>query len=146
MARQMSRAEWQAFVQRGTRTGKLGVTRKNGSPHVTPVWFVLDSVGDEDFVVFNTGRAGVKGSALRRDPRFALTVDEETAPYSFVFIEAEADLIEDLDEMLTWATKIGGRYMGAEQAEAFGKRNAVPEEYLVRGRITRVTALADLAD
>jgi len=35
--------------------------------------------------------------------------------------------------------------MGEDRAEEFGKRNAVPEEALVRGRITRVTALADIS-
>jgi len=29
----------------GTRTGKLGVTRRDGRPPVTPIWFVLD--GDD---------------------------------------------------------------------------------------------------
>jgi hypothetical protein len=29
----------------GTRTGKLAVTRSDGRPHVTPIWFVLD--GDD---------------------------------------------------------------------------------------------------
>ena len=36
------------------------------------------------------------------------------------------------------ATLIGGRYMGAERAEEFGRRNAVPGELLVRFRPERV--------
>ena len=142
----MSRAEWHEFALAGTRTGKLAVTRQNGAPHVTPIWFLLDSAGDQDYVMFTTGRDSVKGKAFRRDPRFALTVDDQTPPYSFVFLEGAAELVEDLDELLRWATRLGGRYMGADRAEAFGKRNAVPEEYLVRGRITRVTALAAVSD
>jgi nitroimidazol reductase NimA-like FMN-containing flavoprotein (pyridoxamine 5'-phosphate oxidase superfamily) len=45
----MSEAQWREFALAGTRTGKLTVTRADGRPHVTPVWFVLD--GDE--VVFH---------------------------------------------------------------------------------------------
>ena len=141
----MSRDEWHEFALAGTRTGKVAVTRANGAPHVTPIWFVLDSEGETDFIVFTTGSTSMKARALRRDPRFAMTVDDQAPPYSFVALEAEATLSEDLDELLTWATRLGGRYMGAEAADAFGKRNAVPGEYLVRGRITKVTALAEMA-
>jgi hypothetical protein len=37
----MRREEWRAFVLEGTRTGKLAVTRTDGRPHVTPIWFTL---------------------------------------------------------------------------------------------------------
>jgi PPOX class probable F420-dependent enzyme len=140
----MSRDEWRQFVLKDTRTGKIGITRASGAPHVTPVWFVLDEIDGTDYVVFNTGRDSLKGKALRRDPRFALTVDEEVAPYGFVLLEAEAELSEEPGELLDWAIRIGTRYMGPEQGEEFGRRNGVPGEYLVRGRITRVTAQADL--
>src|SRR5205823_11106010 len=102
----MSRDEWHEFALAGTRTGKVAVTRANGAPHVTPIWFVLDSEGETDFIVFTTGSTSVKARALRRDPRFAMTVDDQAPPYSFVALEAEATLSEDLDELLTWATRL----------------------------------------
>jgi PPOX class probable F420-dependent enzyme len=111
-----------------------------------PVWFVLDSDGEHDYVVFTTASDTVKGRVLRRDPRFSMCVDDENPPYAYVTINGEATISEDLDEMLVWSTKLGGRYMGADLAEAFGKRNAVPGELLVRGRITKVTALGGIAD
>jgi PPOX class probable F420-dependent enzyme len=138
----MTDGEWRAFVMEGTRTGKAGVTRRDGTPHVTPIWFVLD--GDD--VLFNTARDTVKGRALARDPRVSICVDDQAPPYSFVHLQAEATLIEDLDEMRRWATAIGGRYMGAGRAEEFGARNAVPTEYLVRARVTKVVAQRALAD
>ncbi|WP_433479443.1 PPOX class F420-dependent oxidoreductase [Spirillospora sp. CA-142024] len=133
---QMTDSEWRAFVMEGTRTGKAGVTRKDGTPHVTPIWFVLD--GDD--VLFNTGRHSIKGRVLARDPRISICVDDQVPPYSYVQIRAEATLVEDLDEVFRWAAAIGGRYMGADRAEEFGRRNAVPTEYLVRARITKVVA------
>jgi hypothetical protein len=60
-------------------------------------------------------------------------------------IQAEARLTEDLDELRRWATVIGGRYMGADRAEEFGERNAVPGEFLVRARITKVVAQRDIS-
>lgn len=141
----MSRDQWWEFCSEGTRTGKIAVVRADGSPAVVPIWFVLDTDGEHDYVVFNTGAGTAKGRALRRDPRFSLCVDEEAPPYAYVTIFAEAELSDDVDAMLPWSTRIGGRYMGQDAAEAFGKRNAVPGELLVRGRITKVVAHGDVA-
>lgn len=138
----MTREEWRAFLQYGTRTGKLGTGRKDGRPHVVPVWFVLDG---ED-IVFTTGARTVKGRALRRDPRACLCVDDENPPYAFVMVDGDATLSDDLEEMLPYATAIGGRYIGADRAEEFGRRNAVPGEMLIRLTPTRVLAEDRVAD
>jgi PPOX class probable F420-dependent enzyme len=138
----MSRAEWLAFALQGTRTGKLATVRADGSPHVAPVWFVIDSA---DRIVFTTGADTVKGKALRRDPRFSLCVDDERPPFSYVVFHARASLSDDAAAKLAWATRIGARYMGPERGEEFGRRNAVPEELLVIGTITSVVAAADIA-
>jgi PPOX class probable F420-dependent enzyme len=137
----MSAQEIRAFLTEGTRTGKVAVARASGAPHVAPVWFVLD--GDD--IVFTTGVDTVKRKAIARDPRVAVCVDDERPPFAFVMVEGTAELSADLDEMLVWATRIGARYMGAENAEAFGRRNAVPDERLVRVTPTRVVSKADMA-
>ncbi|HEX3650493.1 MAG TPA: PPOX class F420-dependent oxidoreductase [Pseudonocardiaceae bacterium] len=142
----MSKDEWRAFLSSGTKTGKLAVVRANGAPHVVPIWFVLDSSGDDDYVIFTMPAPSLKAKALRRDPRLAMCVDDERPPFSFVTVRAEAELSDDLDAMLPWATRLGGRYMGEDNAEAFGKRNAVEGELLVRARITKVIAQARIAD
>ncbi len=142
MATQMSDDDRRAFLSAGTRTGVLSTVRKDGTPHAAPIWFVLDG----DVVVFTTGRDTVKGRNLRRDGVATLTVDEPAPPYSFVTLTGRADISDDLDELLIWATRLAARYMGAEQAEAFGRRNAVPEEILVRLTPERTVALAGLAD
>ena len=55
------------------------------------------------------------------------------------------EIIEVLDEVRHWATRIGGRYMGLDRAEEYGARNGVPGELLVRLRPQRVVGLADLS-
>ncbi|NYV74190.1 PPOX class F420-dependent oxidoreductase [Streptomyces sp. UH6] len=142
MAHKMTDQEWRTFVTAGTRTGKLATTRADGSPHVAPVWFVLD--GDE--VVLTTGAETVKGRNLARDSRVALCVDDERPPFSFVSLTCRARLDEDLDQVRHWATRIAARYMGEERAGQYGARNAVPGELLVRLSVDRVSAVADLAD
>ena len=123
-----------AFLSAGTRTGKLGYVAKDGRPLVVPVWFVLD--GDE--LVFNTGATTPKARAIARDPRVVLCVDLDEPPYAFVQVQGTATVSEDLDDLLRSATAIGGRYMGADRAEEFGRRNGVPGELLVRVRPDRV--------
>jgi PPOX class probable F420-dependent enzyme len=138
---QMTDPQWREFAMAGTRTGKLAVTRRDGRPHVSPVWFVLD--GDD--VVLTTPAASVKGRALGHDRRAALCVDDQEPPYSFVIIQGSATLSENLSDLRHWATVLGGRYMGQDRAEEYGKRNGVPGELLVRLRITHVVAERDIA-
>ncbi len=137
----MTPDEINAFLSHGTRTAKLATSGPGGQPHVMPVWFVLD----REELVFTTCGESVKGRNLRRDPRAAVVVDEEVAPYAFVHMRGPVTLSEDLDELLRFATAIAGRYMGADRAGEFGRRNAVPGELLVRLRPERVIATADLA-
>ena len=132
----MTDDQWRAFVSQGTRTGKLSTVRADGSPHVAPIWFLLD--GDD--LVFNTGKDTVKGRNLARDGRMALCVDDDQPPFAFVVLQGRAELIEELDQVQHWAARIGARYMGEDRAEEFGKRNGVPGELLVRVSIDKVLA------
>lgn len=128
------------FLERGTRTGKIGYSATDGRPLVAPVWFVVE--GDE--IVFTTGGDTAKGASLTRDPRLAMCVDLEEQPYGFVQVQGEARISEEPDELLRMATVIAARYVGAERAEEFGRRNGVPGELLVRLRPTRVVAEFDM--
>ncbi|MFD3540435.1 PPOX class F420-dependent oxidoreductase [Streptomyces sp. NPDC058662] len=145
MAKKMTQEEWREFVSRSTRTGKLSTVREDGAPHIAPVWFVLDG----DSFVFTTGKDTVKGRNLARDGRVALCVDDDRPPFSYVVLQGRAEITEyadGADALLAWATTIGARYMGEERAEAFGRRNAVPGELLVRVPIDKVVATAGVAD
>ncbi|MFD7662662.1 PPOX class F420-dependent oxidoreductase [Streptomyces sp. NPDC059788] len=142
MARKMSKDEWHSFLSEGTRTGKLSTVRADGSPHIAPVWFLLD--GDD--LVFNTGADTVKGRNIARDGRVALCVDDERPPFGFAIVEGRAETSDELSEVRDWATRIAARYMGEGRAEEYGARNGVPGELLVRVRIDKVVAIAELAD
>ena len=142
MAHQMSRDELDRFLSTGTRTGKLATTRADGSPHVAPVWFILD--GDD--LVFMTGADTVKGKAILRDPRVALSVDDENPPFAFASIEGFVSVSRDPEEMLPLSIAIARRYMGDQLAEQYGRRNAVEGELLLRLHRVKVTAIADVAD
>jgi PPOX class probable F420-dependent enzyme len=143
MARnEMMPDETRAFLEDGTRTGKLATTRADGSPHVVPIWFVFD--GDD--LIFTTWHQSAKGRNLARDPRASLCVDDQTPPYSFVTLFGTVTLSNDLDALRSWATRIGARYMGADRAEEFGQRNAVEGELLARLHVTKTVAHRDVSN
>ena len=139
----MTEQEWRGFLREPVRSASLATTRRDGRPHVAPVWYDLD---DDGTIVFNTGAGTVKGQAVRRDGKVALCVQDDRPPHSFVLIEGDATWTDDLDEVRRWATRIGGRYMGADRADEFGARNGVAGELLVRVVPTRVIAEAGIAD
>jgi PPOX class probable F420-dependent enzyme len=132
--------EIREFLTKGTRTAKLGYVASDGRPLVVPVWFVLE--GDD--LLFNTGKKTAKGRSIARDPRLAVCVDSEEPPYGFVQVQGTATISEDPDELVRSATLLGRRYMGADLAEEFGKRNGVPGELLVRLRPVKVISQLDI--
>lgn len=128
------------FLSHGTRTGKLAFATSDGRPVINPVWFILE--GDE--LVFNTGKDTAKGRAILRDPRVALCVDLEELPYGYIQVQGVATVSEDPAELLRTATAIAARYVGADKAEEFGKRNGVPGELVVRVRPNKVLGGLDM--
>lgn len=142
MATALSSSEALDWVFAQARTAKIGVVTKSGAPLVAPIWVARDG----DTLVFNTGDNTAKGRAIQRDPRVSLCFDDETPPFAFVTIAGTAEVVDDLAEVRRWAAIIGGRYMGADQAEAYGERNGVPGELLVRVTPTKITAVLDIAD
>lgn len=139
----MTEKEWRQFISAGTRTGKLATVRADGRPHVVPIWFLLD----EDELIFTTWHSSVKTGNMRRQPRVALAVDDESFPYAFVMLEGEARIeAPDPEALLPYTTAIARRYVGVERAAAFGRRNAVEGELLVRVHITHVASGMDMAD
>jgi PPOX class probable F420-dependent enzyme len=131
-----------AFLSSGTHTAKLGYLARDGRPLVAPVWFIVD----DGALVFNTGGDSAKGRALQRDSRVTLCVDDEQPPFAFVQVQGIASLSEDPEKLLDTATRIGGRYMGADRADEFGKRNGVAGELVVRVTPTKVIAAFGVAD
>lgn len=134
---------WNEFVAAlPAKTAKLAVVRNNGAPHVAPVWVDLD--GDD--LVFMTSAETIKGKAILRDPRVSLCFDDEVPPFSFATIAGTASTSTDPEELRHWATRIAARYMGADDAAAYGERNAVPPEMVVRVTVDHVAAKVNVAD
>lgn len=143
---EMTHEEMKAFLLSGTRTGKVATVRGDGRPHLAPIWFDIDEA--DDSLLFTTWHETVKARNLQRDGRISLCVDEETPPFAFVIVEGTAavDPDPDAEQLRYWATRIAARYMGPDQAAAYGKRNSVPGEWLVRLKPDKWIGRKEIAD
>ena len=137
----MTAAERREFVLGRARTASLATVRADGRPHVAPIWFDLDG----ETLVFTTGESTVKGRNMARDPRVSLCIDDGDPPFHFVLVEGTAELTPSALDLLYWSTRLGGRYMGAERADEYGRRNAVEGELLVRVTPRKLLAYRDIA-
>jgi PPOX class probable F420-dependent enzyme len=143
---EMSKKEIKKFLMQGTFTAKLATVKKDGSPQVVPIWFVLDNqkgqtregVGD---IIFTTYESSLKARNIQHDSRVSICVDDQMPQFSFVIIQGIAKIYYyKQKELFKWAAKIARRYMGRENAEAYGIRNSTEGEVLVRIRPTKIFA------
>jgi PPOX class probable F420-dependent enzyme len=138
----MSTDEVRQFLLEKARTGKLATVREDGRPHIAPIWIDVE----DDTIVFTTGHDSIKAANIRHDSRVAICVDDDQPPFAFVIIEGVATLTDNSEELRYWATRIAGRYMGEELAEAYGKRNSVDGELLVKVIPEKIIAWKKISD
>src|SRR5439155_3596463 len=125
-----------AFL-RETRDAFVTTINKDGTPHMTVVWF--DMRGDE--VLLNTADDRVKYRNLERDPRVSIIVGDGK---HYVRIDGTARRAATGAEALRDIHDLAVRYEGEEAAERdtrelYSKKRRVT--YLVRARRVYVKAL-----
>jgi PPOX class probable F420-dependent enzyme len=147
----MSKNETRKFLMQGTFTAKLTTVNRDGSPHVVPVWFVLDERKNRttkkiEDIIFTTYEDSIKATNIRRDNRVSICVDDQTPQFSFVIIHGTAKIVrQKYNELLKWNTRIAERYIGKSNAKAYGKRNSTEGVILVRVKPTKIIAEKDIA-
>lgn len=115
---QLSAIERAAFLGERGILMRIAVVRPDGSPLVTPIWFI-----HEDDAIWFTPRARSEWFAcLRRDPRVALCIDEQPLPYRKVVVEGRAELVHDIGADHLWRDRyrrIAERYVPPAGADAY---------------------------
>jgi PPOX class probable F420-dependent enzyme len=69
----------------------LATVMKDGSPHVTPVWFDYDG----ECVRINSARGRVKDRNMRNNPRVALSIMDPKNPYRYLEIRGHVTEITE---------------------------------------------------
>jgi PPOX class probable F420-dependent enzyme len=75
---------------KGKHFGKIATVMKDGSPHVTPIWYTLD----RGKIIINTTTNRVKYYNIKRDDRVCFLVD---AGYPYVMIFGRARIATERD-------------------------------------------------
>src|SRR3954447_22201573 len=99
---QMTPEDALAFLAAGAPTAAVATTRPDGSPHVVPVWFVVDGRD----LVFTCAGDSVKARNLRHDPRVAISADDDDVPCSCAGLSGTAEIAERPPDLLAWTTRI----------------------------------------
>jgi PPOX class probable F420-dependent enzyme len=115
-------AKVEAFLN-GRYFGKIATVKKDGSPHVTPIWYMLD--GGKLFVNTTTDR--VKYKNIKRTPRVSFLVDDG---YPYVMIEGRARIATERDANKD-IEALAIRYTGEEKG-----RKAARERYWKQPRVS----------
>jgi PPOX class probable F420-dependent enzyme len=113
-----------------------------GWPHVMPLWYV---VRDGEIWIWTYAKSQ-KVKNLERDPRATLLIETgvEYAELRGVQIEAEAEVIRDLDRIVDYAKEMTIRYSeGIESVEgdaAAGLRAQAPKRVAIRFHPKRIAS------
>ena len=94
--------------------GKVATLMKDGSPQLTPVWYMYDG----GKIVINTAEGRVKLRNIRRDPRVAFLVDNG---YSYIMILGRARIARERDgkkDIETLAIRYEGEKEGRRAARS----------------------------
>lgn len=114
----LTREEREAFLAERKVVMRIAVVRPDGSPLVTPLWFL-----HRDGAIWFTPRERAEWfTCLRNDPRAALCIDEQPLPYRKVMVEGQAELVHDIGEDDAWRDlyrDIARRYVPAHDADAY---------------------------
>lgn len=114
----MSLTEQSAFLDERGILMRIAVVRDDGSPLVTPIWFLhLEAA-----IWFTPRQKSEWFSCLRRDARVSLCIDEQPSPYRKVLIDGEAELVHDVGNDDKWRSMyrdIAVKYVGEEAGNAY---------------------------
>jgi len=112
-------------LMRVAAIAQLATVMKDGSPHVTPVWFDFDGA----CVSINSARGRVKDRNMRNNPRVALSILDPKNDYRY--IEIRGRVIEITEEgAVEHIDRLAAKYMNVARYPHHS-----PSEVRVRYRI-----------
>jgi len=121
----LSAQEQSEFLNERRVIMKIAAVKPDGSPFVTPVWYLCE----HGAIYFTPREQSDWFGYLRNDPRVALCIDEQPLPYRKVLIDGGAELLHDVGEDDAWRDlylRLSARYIPQRDAEAY-VRNTLNE-------------------
>jgi len=94
---------------------RLAYVWTDGTPRVVPIWFHWN--GSE--FVMGTPPKAPKLKALAKNPKVALTIDDNTFPHKVLMVRGTVTKIEPVQGVVPEYAKCADRYFGPEQGRAW---------------------------
>ena len=109
----------------------VAITRKNGTPHVTPVWFDLT---EEDFkngfLKFNSAKGRVKTNNLLVGSKVSISILDPEDAYRYIGLDGEITEIIEGKEAENHIHSLSQKYRGKEYFDI--PENQVRVKYIVK--------------
>ncbi len=88
----------------------LGTINRDGSPHLTVMWYLLE---DDGTILMNTKAGRIKDRHMRRDPRISVCVGNA---YDFITLSGRVEIIDDPQTAQRDIYRLSSRYHGEQKA------------------------------
>jgi len=114
----LSDAELREFLGERSHLARIATLEPDGAPSVVPVWFVLEN---GKILIAGRKHSGFNAN-IQRDPRVAITVDEEVGNCRKVLIQGRAEIIVPPGRDDSWRDvlrRIADRYVNPDSAETY---------------------------
>src|SRR5258707_10910709 len=100
----LTEQEMMDFLAERSHLARIATVRADGSPSVVPVWFIFE--GGKVLITPRKHSAFLQN--LRREPRVAITIDEEAGRYRKVLFEERPRFFLNRAMIATGTTSTGG--------------------------------------
>jgi PPOX class probable F420-dependent enzyme len=110
--------EIEAFLGEREHLARIATVRTDGSPSVVPVWFLYE----RGRIHITPRKHSEFGQNLRRDPRTAITIDEEGGSYRKILVEGRVEFLYENGEDDRWRDlyhRIARRYVDQASADYY---------------------------
>ena len=106
------------FLAEHGHLARIATVGADGAPSVVPVWFIFEG----GKVLITPRKHSAFFANLRREPRVAITIDEDQGRYRKVLFEGKAELLYEVGEDRRWDDiyrRIACRYIDEASADYY---------------------------
>ena len=114
----LSAEEMTTFLDRPGPLLRLATVDDDGMPRLVPVWFTHR----DGNILFTPRQESVFLANIRRDPRIALSIDEDQLPYHKVSVQGHASIVYEVGDDDKWRDvyrEITMRFIEPEAADRY---------------------------
>jgi PPOX class probable F420-dependent enzyme len=114
----LSEHEIAEFLDERSHLARIATVRADGAPSVVPVWFIFEG----GRVLITPRKHSEFLGNLRREPRVAITIDEDQGRYRKVLLEGQAEVLYEVGEDRKWDDvyrRIACRYIDEASADYY---------------------------